>query len=425
MNKKKMFSGWKQVFHFTFQQATKGKGFKMATFGVSILLCLALLIINVVLAESAKEKKTETSIEQVVLSNDTDISVDFSSFAAVNTEYKGIQFKNKEQKGQEIKADELKEHTVEVQIAEEKDSNGYLVKVFYPGEGEVSEDQAQEFAEKVKDYFQNYKIAVSGASQEQIKAISTPLLSEITTAGKQSKGIGEMMFRTFAPMIVYFLLYFMLISYGQSISKVIISEKSSKVMELLLTSVKPYAVITGKIVGMTCVAILQLCSWIAGGILGFAGGNLIGKQLNPDYQNGLLQIINLIRDNSDGNTFSVSVLIVSVLILFFGFFFYCVLAGLAASTVSKPEELSNAMSIFMIPVVLSFLAVYALPIFEEAAWIKVLLRYLPFTGAFCIPADLLVGNLTITGVIVPLLIMILTTFVLITITGKIYKKKIF
>lgn len=425
MNKKNMFTGWNKVFHFTFHQATKGKGFKMATFGVAFGLCIILLVINVVLAETAKKENSKNEIKEAVVLNQTEMEVDFSSFAAVNTDYKGIRFNKKESTEDKIKEKDLKENAVGIQMVNDTDTNGYLLKISYLDDGNIDEDQAEAFAEKIRDYVEKYKIAISNATEEQIQAIITPFTSEMTTAGSQTKGVGALIFQMVAPMVIYFLLYFMLISYGQSISKIIISEKSSKVMELLLTSVKPYAVITGKILGMTVVAILQICMWVAGSVAGFVLGNYIGKQINPEYQNIIVQILKTISDNSDGSTFSIPILLISVFVLFFGFFFYCVLAGLAASTVSKPEELSSAMSIFVLPVVFSFLAVYMLPVFVEEVWVKTLLRYIPFTGAFCIPADLLVGNITIAAAILPILLMGVTSIIIIYATGKIYKKKLF
>ena len=99
-----------------------------------------------------------------------------------------------------------------------------------------------------------------------------------------------------APMFFGLLLLLMLILYGETISKSVSTEKTSRLVETLLTSVHPYAMITGKVLAITTMALLQFVSWILSGVTGLFVGNVIAQAVYPNYQNPFV-IIDMLKDN--------------------------------------------------------------------------------------------------------------------------------
>jgi len=416
---------WNEVFKFTFKRATSGKGFLAATIGVTVLLFAILFGVNIIFAYNSDKEPAENKVKTVYVSNETSIeNIDFSLMSAANPNYKNVEFINLAQAEMDDKKETLSSDSLEVIAQIILGEEGFEIIIISADDTVIDRENLESIGTDIAAVFEAFKAESIGLSQDQLMRANSYISYQVVQAGENPQTIGEVLFNIFAPMILYLVLYIMLITYGQSISKTIIAEKSSKIMELLLTSVKPYAIVTGKILAMVAIAILQFGCWILGGILGFVIGDIVAKGINPEYENQILNLINLIRETSEGMAFSIPMVIAAILILFFGFFFYCVYAGLIASNISKPEELSNASALFQIPVVVSFLAVYMLPLMG-VEWVTGIMRYIPFTAAFILPSDLLIGNMTFLEAVVPLLIMAVTAFVMVYGTGKIYKKKIF
>lgn len=103
------------------------------------------------------------------------------------------------------------------------------------------------------------------------------------------------MARLLVPMIFCLALYMIILIHGQSISKAIIADKSSKLIEMLLTSVKPYAIIAGKVLGVATVAIGQMLVWLGSGVMGYLIGNEIAKTMNSQYINYVGEVIKLCK----------------------------------------------------------------------------------------------------------------------------------
>jgi ABC-type uncharacterized transport system permease subunit len=154
-------------------------------------------------------------------------------------------------------------------------------------------------------------------------------------------------------------------------------------------------------------------------------GDWIAKEINPDYSNSLVEIMKLIRDSSVGNAFSVESIVFAVIILLLGFAFYCIFMGQVTAFVGKAEELSNLTGIYVIPVLISFMLSYMGPLMGFSDGLLTVLRYIPFTAAYLLPSDVLLGNVTLLETVLPCIILVVVSGVLLYTSGKVYKKKIF
>ncbi|MBQ3583203.1 MAG: hypothetical protein IJA27_00645, partial [Lachnospiraceae bacterium] len=142
------------------------------------------------------------------------------------------------------------------------------------------------------------------------------------------------------------------------------------------------------------------------------------------YENPVNMLINLVRDNAQ-QAFSAQAVIICILSVLVGFLTYCVLAGLITSNITKAEDLANGTSVYQIIVVIGFLLAYMLPLLKQGSPIIDVLRYVPITSVFMLPADILMGSISAVGAILSICILLVTTSVMIILTGKIYKKKVF
>lgn len=417
-------NNWKNVFCFTVSQAVKGKNFMAISIGIALLLFAGLFGINVFFASLDKknEDKSET-IQKVYYSAEDELPQLGDEFFGPVSQETGITF------------EEVTDDKFDLSLLNTEEENAIYVKgsideggawklnIVYGEDSNVDNDMCEKFSESCEVYLKQIKMGTLELTQEQLMLLNTPIMYDIQEAGGNERSIGETIFKMFAPMIVCFVMYMMILIYGQSITKVVIAEKTSKLMETMLTTVKPYDMIAGKILGMVCVALVQMLVWVGCGVGGFFLGDKVARSISDSYHNVIIDIGKIIQEGSK-DAFSITTIVISVLAFCLGFIFFSVIAGWAASRLEKVEDLSGATTMFQMPVIISFVAAYFIPL-QENAMLSQVIRYIPFTAAFCLPADCLIGSAKLWESIVGIGIMLAATIVMIFVTGKSYKKNVF
>lgn len=420
-----LFSGWRQVFIFTFKQSIKVKSFKTVTIFLSILLLSVGILSNVLPAAfSDSDEGDGCPAETVYIYNETDISVDFSAMAETNAYYKEVNFiaseKDKEALLKELSDPESRSAVLSI-VKDEKE--GYALSLTLPEESWLNPDECGPLLNDAILYFQSCTLKASGIPEEAAQFAAMEVNSTSYFEGEDDNSFGQMMLEMMVPMFFTLALYIMIIFYGQSVAKSVISEKSSKLMEFLLVTIKPYGLIAGKVLATFCVAILQFALWIGCGVGGYLLGDIIAGSLFPDYSNTILTILKFMSDNGVF-AFTPAAILLSVIGVALAFLFYCSLAGAVSSSITNTENLSSGMSMFMLPVVISFLVTYMASTYDNELLITAL-RYIPFTAAFMVPSHILIGTIPIGEGILTLLALALCTFLMMLLTGKLYKARVF
>ena len=197
-------------------------------------------------------------------------------------------------------------------------------------------------------------------------------------------------------------------------------EKTSKLVETLLTSLHPYALLTGKVFAVVVVALQQFFIWVVALLVGLFAGGKVAEMVYPGSETGLSVIIDFLRSNIGESAFSPTAVVLAVVTFCGGFLFYCVLSGMAGSMVSRPEDAASAQSIFTLPVVISWAVCYFGTILENES-LMVAVRNIPFTIPFCVPVELLTGAIGIGQGLISALILIAFSVLVIMLSGRIYK----
>lgn len=435
-NRGGMFKGWRQVFNFTAMQNMKGPGFKISTIGITVFLFAVFFAINCIMANS-QLKDSKKDADAVMDLEDTSIktvyytSDDEYSKSVLDTTIASIK------DAVEIEFKEASDNVKESKISAEK---GSIVMFSYTEketvkfdfniskEADVSEDDVDTFAMQFTAIVNNIKYSMAGLSQIQIAMVNSSenVYSEIVDIDDidEEADIGVMVAEMVVPLIYTFVFYFMILMYTQSIQKLVVAEKTSKLMETLLTSVKPYAVIAGKVFAMAAIGIGQTVLWIVGGVLGYIVGDKVALKIYPEYSNIIGEIIDLMQTDSE-IAFAPKGIIMALICIILGYLVYCVLGGLAGAVVSKIEDMSGAQMIFIIPTMIGYMASIFVPLMVENEVLSTIIRLVPIISPFIMPADLIIGNAVMWEGIASIAILLVSCFVLILITGKIYKNKVF
>ncbi|MHB1197490.1 MAG: ABC transporter permease [Lutibacter sp.] len=124
---------------------------------------------------------------------------------------------------------------------------------------------------KLEKKIRNLKIAELQIDVDKIKAIETTVtITAENFSGEKSSKIGSML-RMVAGGGFGYLIFMFIIIYGTSVMRSVIEEKTSRIIEVIISSVKPFQLMMGKIIGNAMAGILQFIIWmVIGGILLFA-----------------------------------------------------------------------------------------------------------------------------------------------------------
>lgn len=445
-NKKGMFTGIKEIFSFTATQTIKGKGFISSTVIIAIVIAIifgGICVLQAINFDDSDDNiggnadyNTEDifeTIKEVYLLNETDYKTD--SVKKLFVEAENI-LKEKQKTEIQVVSSLSKAVTnkTDIVILKVEQSSGVAgglsVNILTTFNSTVDEEELDQFVTFVSESAQYAVFSVGKLDEKAIGFVSLPSNVENIGTETEVQSLGMMMARLLVPMIFCLALYMIVLIHGQSISKAIIADKSSKLIEMLLTSVKPYAIVAGKVLGVATVAIGQMLVWLGSGVIGYLIGNEIAKSMNSQYINYVGEVIKIMQSDTQGVAFSAGAVIIAILVVIIGFFMYCVLAAFAGAFVSRIEDLSASNTIFQLPVVISFLVAYLVGITQGMGSgvnraVQMAIYYIPLTSPFSTPSGIILGDITIAEGIISLLVLIIFSVIMILATGKVYKGKIF
>lgn len=179
-------------------------------------------------------------------------------------------------------------------------------------------------AANIKNIMSQYHVPASAITQ----ALTAPALTVIQTGGGSNVANG------FLPSyIMMMLLFYTIMAYGVMVASGVAQEKSSRAMELLITSARTQNLILGKIFGIGLAGLTQLAIWMA--------GVFVFYRLNFSYWKGNAIISNLLGMNASHLAFT-------LLFYLLGFFLFAALYGIIGSLVSRTEELH----LYQLPIML-------------------------------------------------------------------------
>ncbi len=415
------FAGGCKVFRFTLTQTLKTTRIRLVTAIFALILFAGGMALNIILALA----QGPSPIQNLYVVNTSDLEGSFAELQE-SRRFADIQVREDSRNRQEL-MEALQETDYDAAVFLSQDADGYRIEVVLPVGTRLLKANGEELTEELQRCVEVYKLKKAQVDPQLYSKISAQGISQVIAVGKNAQGSGELQMKIVLPLLVGTVLYGMVMLYGQTIAKTIVAEKTSKLMETLLTYIQPYALVAGKVSAMVVIALAQLTIWVLSILLGLWIGDWIGDVLNPEYVNGMMLALRHIQESGGLSALSVGGVIFSIITLCLGFFMYSVIAGLFNSFAGKPEDLSNTMGIFITISLISWLFACGVPIYAalRGASAAVLIYYIPFTAAFCLPAGILVGNVTVWGALLSTVLMVAATLLFIYLTGKVYRDRVF
>ncbi len=224
----------------------------------------------------------------------------------------------------------------------------------------------------------------------------------------------------FLGLLMDMLLYMFILIYGQMVMNSIIEEKSNRVLEIVVSSVKPMTLMMGKIIGVGLVAITQILIWAV--IAGAASGWLLPFLSSSTDVSSEPAVAAAIQQLSDTG-YVASLFIYMILFFIGGYLFYSSIYAAIGSAVDNIQDAGQLSSVATIPVIIGIIASMSIiqnPNTALAFWLSVI----PFTSPMAMMSRLPFG-VPVWETILSLTLLYASFIFMIWLCGKIYRVGIF
>ena len=247
-------------------------------------------------------------------------------------------------------------------IIDQEDS---VLKAVYHGETSLESAIKLGVTSKLNELQGQLNRSAANLSQEQEKRLEqTVNFTEKIDESKENKK----MIQTFAAAGLGLFLYMILITYASVTAQEVASEKGTKIMEVVFSSIQASHYFYARMLALLLVILTHIGIYVVGGLAAI----LLFKDLPILAQSGIL--------NHIGEAFSLNTLLFVLVSLFM----YVVLAAFLGSMVSRPEDSGKALSPLMILIIGGFFGVTALGAAGDNLILKIG-SYIPFISTFFMP----------------------------------------
>lgn len=202
--------------------------------------------------------------------------------------------------------------------------------------------------------------------------------------------------------IVGLLLYLGIFGGGMSVAQGVVEEKSSRVVEVLLASVRPSQLLTGKVIGIGLVSLIQVGLYVLSGVI---TANALGM--------------------TDGFDIDITAVGGWVLLWFLlGFAVYALVFAALGALVSRQEDLGSVITVPMLLIVGAYMIGVAIAPNDPESSLVTIASYIPFTSPIVMPIRSAFGVASTTEVYLALALAVITIPLLLALTSKIYSNAI-
>lgn len=375
------------VLKFELSNYFKKKSFIISTVIIALVMVIGLSLPNFIDMSSIlpTADENETNMEDVVEEDKTNFAIYDENSIIPNKEILNAYFPNSNWKV--VKNQSELNKLVENQDVEAGFNINSLTKYDYVVQNTKFDDENKiMFDEVLKNIYREKQITSKGMDFKKVdKIYSTQIVSNVEILGKDSAN------NYFYAYILIFIIYMMIIMYGQLIAMGITAEKSNRAIEVLVTSTNTNNLIFGKVIAGAIASIAQV------GII--MSSTFIAYKANSEVWNGMLD-----------NVFKMPPELIATFAIFgiLGYLFYSFIYGALGALVSKTEDIGTSVG----PITMIFVIVFFISIFGLTNGDSVILKvcsYIPFASPMTMIVRVATGAVTSAEFVISALILIGST----------------
>jgi ABC-2 type transport system permease protein len=402
------------VFKREFLERVRSKWFIVATV-LGPLLFAAITIIPAVMA--AKTRTSARFSDVVVLdATNTDLG------ARVAKSLASMSPAAREPRVRPVRAEQVAaEEERATQEVMRDEAIGYLVldtstaagrEVRYAGRNATALKDISDIEQIVRRSVLAQRLEREGINPERVSMLTNVRIDakteKITDKGKEgASGMASFLFG----YLIAFLLYMLIAIYGQSIMRGVLEEKTTRVAEVVISSVKPDTLLGGKIIGVAMVAITQVVVWL---LMAF----VIIQARGPIFRafGAPAQAAASFRVPSVDPWIGVALLLFFVL----GFVFYAALFGAVGAMVSNQEDIQQAATPVMLLLIASIVFIQPI-LLNPTSTFAVVMSTLPFSAPVIMPLRMALVAVPTIEIVGALLSVAIGCWLAIWVSARIYR----
>lgn len=388
----------KTVISFTMKEMVKRKSFIISTIIILILIVIGFNVPNIIKAFKGNSSEAE---KDKILIVDTENIFEGTLNSLNNMELGYEANTTNENIGFEKIKEKIENKEIDEAIIIEKNQENYKIR-YIVEDATMVQNIPITLENAISSIYSNLQISKLGLTEEQIKGI-TPNFEFSIEQTEEQKVSGNV----FAMMLMSLVLFYAIYFCAYQVSSSITTEKTSKIMETLVTSTSPRTIVLGKTIGIGIVGLVQVCLIV--------GTAIISAKMCLDE--------NLVNSVLDVSKITPYLGVVTIIYFILGYFAYALLYALTGSTVSKPEDIQSANTPVALIAVIGFYLSY-FTMMNPTSDLNVLASMLPISSPFCMPFRIMMGLANITDVLISIAILLITILIVAKVAIKIYSNAI-
>ena len=382
---------------FTVMKFTMKDMVKRKSFIISTIIFLVMIIVGFNVPKILKAIKGEDTVDKLLIVDESNVFEGaLESLKSLDTGYE-IEIAN-------LKYDEVKEkiqnEEIESAIFVEKQEGNIKIKYIIK-DATMMEEVPEDIITTINTLYTNIQISKLGLTEEQLKSITPNFEFSLEQTDEKANG------NVFAMMLLSIVLFYAIYFCAYQVSSSITTEKTSKIIETLVTSTSPKTIVLGKTIGIGIIGLLQMILLV--------GTALISAKvfLEPG----------MIEQVLDMSAITPYLGIVTIIYFILGYFAYALLYALTGSTVSKPEDIQSANGpVAMLAVIGFYLSYFTM--MNPTSEMNIFASLFPISAPFCMPFRIMMGLAKPTDVLISIAILVVTILVIAKVTIKIYSNAI-
>lgn len=379
--------------------------FQKKTFLISNLIILIMIVVgfnipNILSSfdDDGEEGGSRTTKELVVDSK----NIYEGTLNSLNSLDLGYEFivENKEVSFEEIK-EKIENDEIEDAIIIDK-INDKIQMTYIVEDTTMMTEVPESLRNTFTNLYTNLQLTKLNLSEEQLASLSPEFEFNFKqTAEQEVKG------NVFAIMLLSLVLFYAIYFCAYQVSASITTEKTSKIMETLVTSTKPRTIVLGKTIGIGIVGFIQVIVIVTVALI-------CAKYCLPE---GVLDAV------LDMSQITPTLGIFTILYFILGYATFALLYALTGSTVSKPEDVQTANGPVAIVAVVGFYLSY-FTMMNPTSDLNVFASIFPFSSPFCMPFRIMMGIATPSQIAISFAVLVVTILIIANISIKIYSNAI-
>ena len=238
----------------------KSKAFLLGTFLAPLAMVAFFAVIGFVMSRGSDEQRTiavidESDVLKGAIESSKNISLDISSksFEELLKDY------------DEDKIDGI------IEIPAAIDENERKFEIKYHSDNQLAIDESAIVSNRIEDRIRDYKVKALDLDLESVDKLATNVSLEPQTIKEKDKKISSLtnVVGSVLGGIIGYAMFMIILIYGGQVMRSVMEEKVNRIIEVLISSVKPYQLMMGKIIGVGSVGLLQVTIWML--LLGILG----------------------------------------------------------------------------------------------------------------------------------------------------------